>query len=157
MKVTHTIAAFFLCLISINSFAQTPQQQANLAKVERYLATFDQVLRASSTVKDIENLLSMTHESVRYVHPVHGVDFDKKTWGEAFIRQLNLKRYTKAKEDQIKIFNAISGKNHVAIEYAFGKIAPDGTWKINGHKDKDMMFSLFTFKDGKISLIKELY
>ncbi|MCJ8273995.1 MAG: hypothetical protein MJK04_31925 [Psychrosphaera sp.] len=157
MNLTRTIFMCFLCLFSINSFAGEPAQQSNVDKVKVYLAAFDQVLRATSTIEDIDTLLSMTHQSVKYQHPVHGVDYDKATWRAAFVRQLNLHRYTKSKTDKIKVFNAIGGKNHVAIQYAFGKITPAGAWEIYGNKDKDVMFSLFTFTDGKISLIKELY
>ena len=157
MNVMRIVAMCFIFLCSINALSEKSSKESNLSKVKSYLLAFDKVLRSSSTIEDIDFLMSKTHDSVRYVHSVHGVDFDKTTWRKAFLKQLNLHRYSKGPEDMIKIFNTISGKNHVAIEYAFGKKAPDGTWKINGQMDKDVMFSLFTFKDGKISLIKELY
>jgi hypothetical protein len=157
MNATRTVLLSFLCLFSIHSFAEEPSQPSNVDKVKSYLAAFDQVLRATSTIKDIDTLLSLTHESIRYQHPVHGVDFDKATWRAAFVRQLNLHRYTKGKSDKIEVFKAIGGKTHVAIQYAFGKVTTAGNWEIYGDKDKEVMFSLFTFKDGKISLITELY
>ena len=54
--------------------------------------------------------------------------------------------------NQIRILNSITGKNHIAIEYSHGVFQEHGEWeKTNNY------LATFSFTDGKLSLIKELW
>jgi hypothetical protein len=123
-----------------------------LAQIERYFAALDKVSRAGSTVEDVDALLSLTHENVRYIHVEYDADFSKADWREGFLRNLGRGAYTNGDQSEIRILNKILGKTHVAIEYSHGIVAEDGSWKKG-----EPYFALFGFTDGQISLVKEFW
>ncbi|BAJ03236.1 nuclear transport factor 2-like protein [Shewanella violacea] len=144
--------AVVLMLLSRPGFASQCDSDSQLAQVQSYFNAIDKIFRSGSTVEDIDNFLSLTHEKVQYVHTEYSANFNKKTWREAFLRQLNKGSYQNKEDNQARILNSIIGKNHAAIEYSYGMIQKDGSWKSG-----TAYFALFGFTDGKISLIKEYW
>ncbi|MCC2608055.1 hypothetical protein [Planctobacterium marinum] len=123
-----------------------------LQEAEKYFQALDRVAKRDSTQQDIDDLIGMMHDSVKYEHIEYGANFDKKTWAEAFTRQLKNGAYQNGPENEIRILNVIYGKSHAAIEYSHGLLMDDGTWQ----PDKKM-FALFGFTENKISLIREYW
>ena len=123
-----------------------------LQQVQSYFAALDKIAKEGSTPADIEALLALTHDDVRYIHVQYEADFTKDTWRKAFLRNLELGRYQKTDKNQIRILNSIAGKDHIAIEYSHGVINCNGEWE-----KTDNYLALFGFTDGKLSLIKELW
>jgi len=153
MSSTYKIGiAVILLLLSIQSFASQCDSDCQLEQVQSYFNAIDKIFRIGSNVEDIDNFLSLTHEEVKYVHTEYGANFNKKTWREAFLRQLKKGSYQDSKENEARILNSIFGKDHAAIEYSYGIIQKDGSWKPG-----TPYFALFGFTDGKISLIKEYW
>ncbi|WP_338294161.1 hypothetical protein [Planctobacterium marinum] len=123
-----------------------------LQQAEKYFQALDRVAKRGSTQQDIDNLIALMHDSVKYEHIEYGADFDKKAWAEAFARQLKKGAYQNGPENEIRILNVIYGKTHAAVEYSHGLRKEDGTWQ------PDMkMFALFGYTDNKISLIREYW
>ncbi len=153
MNQIFKISLGLVVLISFNTIrSEECAEECQLQQVQSYFSALDKVAKKGSTASDIEALLALTHDSVRYIHVQYEADFTKDTWREAFLRNLELGRYQKTEKNQIRILNSISGKDHIAIEYSHGEINSDGKWE-----KTDNYLALFGFTDGKISLIKELW
>jgi len=145
-KVGLVLTSLFL---SNTALATNCDSACQLVQVKSYFLALDEVGRKGSTTKDLDSFLALVHDDVNYIHVEYQANFTKKSWREAFLR--NLER-VKTKKNEARILNTIFGKNHVAVEYAHGVINSGGTWQSN-----DSRLALFGFKDGKISLIKELW
>ena len=146
-------------LLLVTSFGAVSEQQSiicdndcQLKQISNYFAALDNISRKGSTSQDIENLLDKMHDEVKYVHVEYQANFDKTTWRKAFLRNLNKGFYQRAANEEKRVLNKIFGKNHIAIEYANGKVLANGEWQ-----QEEPLLVLFGFKDGKISLIKELW
>ncbi|WP_448570051.1 hypothetical protein [Thalassotalea ganghwensis] len=146
-------------MLLVMSFSVVSKERANQCdskcqtkEIVNYFAALDNISRKGSTEKDIENLLSRMHDEVKYIHVEYQANFDKATWRKAFMRNLNKGAYQRAANEEKRVLNTIYGKNHVAIEYANGKVLANGEWQ----QDEPLLV-LFGFKEGKISLIKELW
>jgi len=144
--------AVILLLLSKQSFATQCDPDCQLEQVKSYFNAIDKIFRSGSTIEDIDNFLSLTHDKVQYVHTEYEANFNKKTWREAFLAQLTKGSYQDGKENEARVLNSIFGKNHAAIEYSYGIIQKDGSWK-----QGTPYFALFGFTNGKISLIKEYW
>jgi hypothetical protein len=110
------------------------------------------VAKKGSTSSDVDALLALTHDDVKYIHVQYEANFTKDTWRKAFLRNIELGRYQKTDKNQIRILNSIEGKNHIAIEYSHGVIQANGKWE-----KTNKYLAIFGFTDGKLSLIKELW
>jgi hypothetical protein len=110
------------------------------------------VSRKNSTLNDIDLLLALTHDDVKYIHVEYEANFTKELWRKAFIRNLERGAYQNNANNEMHVLNSIFGKNHVAIEYSHGVIQPNGTWE-----KTEPLLVVFGFTNGKISLIKELW
>jgi len=142
----------FLLILSSAALAKDCNEECQLAQVKAYFSALDKVSKKGSTVSDIDALLALTHDDIQYVHVEYQANFTKDTWRKAFLRNLDLGRYTKTEKNQIRILNSIPGKNHVAIEYSHGLIQENGEWK-----PTNKYLAIFAFKDSKLSLVKELW
>jgi hypothetical protein len=123
-----------------------------LDQVEIYFHALDKVFQKESTVADIDTLLSNLHEHVKYIHVEYEADFDKDAWRAAFIRNLERGAFNGEPERKTGILNVIHGTNHAAVEYSRGDVIPDGPWN-----KRESLLVLFTFRDGKIYRIEELW
>lgn len=139
-------------ILTNKSFAVECKSECQLEQVKLYFAALDKVARKGSTSNDIDALLELTHENVKYIHVEYEANFDKKTWRNAFLRNLELGRYQNTEENEKRILRSISGKNYLAVEYSRGIVHSDGSWS-----GSEPLLALFGFTDGKISLIKELW
>lgn len=142
----------FLVIFSNQTIAEDCNENCQLAQVKTYFSALDKISKAGSTTSDIEALLALTHEDVKYLHVEYQANFTKDTWRKAFERNLGLERYQKTEKNQIRILNSIKGNNHIAIEYSHGLIDDDGKWE-----PTNKYLALFGFKDGKIVLVRELW
>lgn len=148
-----------LCTVLLLGFPSQMNSERNdcpaecqLEQVNAYFRALDNVFQRGSTVADVDALLSILHERVRYVHTEYDADFGRDAWRTAFLGNLERGAYRNGPERQIGILTVIHGKNHVAVEYAHGEVLPDGTWE-----GGEPLLALFTFTDGKISRIEELW
>jgi len=153
MKKIFIITGILALLATTQTvFAKECDSSCQLQQVNAYFFALDKVSRKGSTAEDIEALLSLTHDDVKYIHVEYEANFTKETWREAFFRNLEKDSYQHTDKNQIQILQSIAGKNHLAVEYSHGVIQQDGQWKKSKQK-----LALFGFSDGKLSLIKELW
>ncbi|WP_395373627.1 hypothetical protein [Marinicella sp. W31] len=151
---------FFYCcsfalLFSTLSHAQEPRScddKCQLQQVNVYFAALTKVFRAGSTEQDVDALLANMHNSIKYIHVEYLAEFNKDSWRQAFLRNLNNGAYTRGPNDKMVILNTIHGKNHLAVEYVYDTQNESGSIE-RGNK----LFALFGLTDGKISLIQEYW
>lgn len=146
------IAIAILFIFSTSASAQNCNSQCQLTQIQAYFSGIDKISRKGSSAIDIETLLALTHDEVKYVHVAYDANFTKSAWRAAFLRNLERGAYRNTEKNEIRIMNKIFGQNYTAIEYSHGKIQLDGTWQ-----PTEPLLVLFGFTDGKISLIKELW
>jgi hypothetical protein len=145
--------AFFLSFPAPANVDRTDcPPQCQLEQVGAYFRALDEVFQEGSTIAEIDALFSILHEEVRYVHAAFEADFQREEWRAAFIGNLERGVYRNGPERQIGIMTAIHGKNAVAVEYSHGEVLSDGTWE-----SSEPLLAVFRFRDGKISLIEELW
>jgi hypothetical protein len=153
MKNILKAGFIFVCLGFTNtSMAENCDATCQLNLVNSYFSALDKVARKDSTHKDIDSLLSLTHENVKYIHVEYEANFSKNSWRKAFIRNLERGAYQNNKKNEMRILNSIAGKNYLAIEYSHGVIQADGSWQ-----KTEPLLVIFGFTDSKISLVKELW
>jgi len=141
------------CLILSNiTFAASCNSSCQLNQINSYFAALDKISRKGSNTEDIDNLLSLMHDDVKYIHVEYEANFDKSSWRKAFVRNLKRGAYQNTNNNEMRIINTIFGKNHIAIEYSHGVVQENNTWQ-----QTEPLLVIFGFKDGKISLIKELW
>ncbi|ATC97227.1 hypothetical protein [Pseudoalteromonas tunicata] len=139
-------------ILSKTTFAASCDSTCQLNQINSYFTALDKINRKGSTLNDIDSLLDLTHDDVKYIHVEYEANFTKESWRKAFLRNLERGAYQNSANNEMRIINTIFGKNHTAIEYSNGVIQQDGTWQ-----QTESLLVLFGFKDGKISLIKELW
>lgn len=153
MKFILIVGLVFTSFIASKPvLASNCDSSCQLAQINLYFSALDQVSRKSSSIKDIDSLLALTHDDVKYVHVEYEANFNKESWRKAFIRNLERGAYQNSTKDEKRVINRIFGKNHIAVEYAHGVIQPDGAWQQTKPR-----LAIFGFTNGKISLIKELW
>ena len=143
---------FTSCISSKHVLASSCDSTCQLTQINSYFSALDKVSRKNSSIKDIDSLLALTHDDVKYVHVEYEANFNKESWRKAFIRNLERGAYQNSSKNEKRVLNSIFGINHTAIEYSHGVIQPDGTWK-----QAEPRLVIFGFTNGKISLIKELW
>ena len=157
-RCTSTVLVFFLfaAVCSTSTFGQESNSPKTkmIKQANAYFAALDKVYVAGSTESDIDSLLDQMDKDVTYEHTNYQANFNRKTWKEAFSRNLRRGAYTKEKNQQTKITSSIPGKNYLAVEYAFGRVDDDGKWKAD---DERRYLVLFGFRNGKISSVRELW
>jgi len=149
LKIASILA---LLIVAKPTLAQACDSNCQLAQITAYFSALDKVARKGSTLADIDTLLALTHENVKYVHVEYQANFSKDTWRQAFISNLEKGSYQKTDKNQIRILEFIEGKDHIAVKYSHGVIQQDGKWQPTAP-----YLALFGFTDGKLSLIKELW
>jgi len=153
MKFILKIGFVLMCLFLANrAFAVSCDSTCQLNQINSYFAALDKVSRKNSNIKDIDLLLALTHDEVKYVHVEYEANFTKESWRKAFVRNLKRGAYQNSADNEMRVINTIFGKNHIAVEYSHGVIQQSGIWQ-----PTDSLLVIFGFKDGKISLIKELW
>jgi hypothetical protein len=153
MKYFLTIV-FSLTSLILSNFANASNcdSSCQIDQIKSYFSALDKISRENSTVNDIDYLLSLMHDDVKYVHVEYEANFNKESWRKAFNRNLNRGAYKNTDKNEMRVLNSISGKNYLAIEYSHGVIQEDGTWQ-----QTEPLLVLFGFTEGKISLVKELW
>ncbi|MCG7561337.1 MULTISPECIES: hypothetical protein [Pseudoalteromonas] len=126
--------------------------QCQLSKVNQYFDALDTVSYKGSTVANIDALIGLMHDEVKYEHVEYLANFDKASWRRAFLRNYESGRYDSDTNREIRVLRTIPGKNHIAVEYAYGFNQADGSWQ-----QQEPRLAVFGFKEGKISLIRELW
>jgi hypothetical protein len=144
--------AFTSLLASKSTLAANCDSNCQLSLINSYFSALDRVSRKNSTINDIDSLLALTHDDVKYIHVEYEANFTKGLWRKAFIRNLERGAYQNSTNNEMRVVNTIFGKNHMAIEYSHGVIQPNGTWN-----PTEPLLVIFGFTNGKISLIKELW
>jgi len=153
MKFILIVGFIFTSFITSKpTLAANCDSTCQLEQINSYFSALDIVSRKNSSINDIDSLLALTHDAVKYIHVEYQANFTKKSWRKAFIRNLDRGAYQNSPKNEIRVLNTIFGKNHTAIEYSNGVIQPDGTWK-----PTEPLLIIFGFNNGKISLIKELW
>jgi len=145
------VALVYLTFTSTTS-ASSCDARCQLDLVNSYFKALDKVARKGSSSADIDVLLNVTHDNVKYSHVEYEANFNKDSWRKAFIRNLERGAYQNNDSNEIRVLNSISGKNYTAIEYSHGVIQADGMWQ-----PTEPLLVIFGFTDSKISLVKELW
>lgn len=152
MKPGRLLLAAAILLISIESRAEDCSADCQLVRVREYFVHLDAVLRKGSTVADIDALFRLFDESVRYEHLEYDASFDRESWRNAFIRNLENGSY-KGEKDRIRVLRSIHGGSHLAVEYAYGSEDAAGDWIQEG----DGLLVLFGFNGDRIVLVREYW
>ncbi len=146
------LIGFSFLVLSNLTVADECLKSCQLEQVKAYFSALENVAKKGSSPSDIDALLDLTHDDVKYIHVEYQANFNKDTWRKAFLRNLKLGRYQNSDKHQTRILNSIAGKNHLAIEYSHGLIQENGNWE-----ETDKYLAIFGFTDGKLSLIQELW
>ena len=125
----NVITCLSFIILSYSSMAKDCDEYCQLEQVKAYFFALDKVAKKGSTSSDVDALLALTHDDVKYIHVQYEENFTKDTWRKAFLRNIELGRYQKTDKNQIRILNSIEGKNHIAIEYSHGVIQANGKWE----------------------------
>ena len=153
MKYILILVLIFAGLVSSKAtLASDCDSTCQLAQINSYFSALDKVSLKNSTINDIDSLLALTHDDVKYIHVEYEANFTKELWRKAFIRNLERGAYQNSSKNEMRVLKSIFGKNHTAIEYSHGVIQSDGTWQ-----QTEPLLVVFAFTNGKISLIKELW
>ena len=153
MKFVLKIGLVLTCVILSNTtFAASCDSSCQLNQINSYFTALDKISRQGSSIDDIDSLLSIMHDDVKYIHVEYEANFNKVSWRKAFIRNLMRGDYQNTNNNEMRIIKTIMGKNHIAIEYSHGVIQENNTWQ-----QTEPLLVIFGFKGGKISLIKELW
>ena len=139
-------------VLSKTTLAANCESTFQLDQINSYFSALGKIGRKNSNIQDIDSLLAITHDEVKYIHVEYEANFTKKSWRNAFLRNLERGAYQNSAKNEVRVLNTIFGKNHTAVEYAHGVTQPDGTWK-----KTEPLLVIFGFTSGKISLIKELW
>jgi hypothetical protein len=154
--VMKYILSFWLILMSLvfskTTLATNCESSCQLDQINLYFSALNTISRKNSNINDIDSLLALTHDDVKYIHVEYEANFTKESWRKAFIRNLERGAYQKTEKNEMRVIKTIFGKNHTAIEYSHGVIKQDGTWQ-----HTEPLLVIFGFTNGKISLIKELW
>lgn len=146
------VILFTLTIFPKIAVAENCDAKCQLSQINAYFSALDKVSRKGSSVEDIDALLSLTDDTVNYVHVEYQANFTKESWRKAFKRNLARGAYQNSDKNEMRILNHIVGKNHTAIEYSHGVVQADGTWQ-----PTEPLLVVFGFTNGKISLLKELW
>ncbi|MFC3096147.1 nuclear transport factor 2 family protein [Alteromonas sediminis] len=152
MHLTRFTTVILLFVLPSISWASSCPSSCQLDQIKTYFSALDKISRHGSTIEDVDAFLALMHSDVNYVHVEYHANFDKASWRKAFIRNLERGAYQNTEKHEKRIIKRIFGKNHVAIEYAHGVVLENGSWQ-----PTEPLLVLFGFKDGKISLVKELW
>jgi len=152
MKRVFLFLSILVALFTQRVSAKECDTACQIQQVNAYFSALDAVAKSTSTEADIDHLLSLMHDDVKYIHVEYDAHFDKTSWRKAFMRNLSLGRYDNTERNLIKVLNTIPGKNHIAVEYSHGLIDVKGDWQ-----PTDKYLAVFGFKDGRLALIKELW
>jgi len=156
MKITVTSAVLvgISCLLSFDAIAENDQKVPQVPEpISSYFERLDTVARTGSTKGDIEKLLSLMTEDVRYVHSNYQANFDLASWRAAFYRRHDNNGYSEPDESCTKITNSIAGRSHNAIEYIQGENKSGTCTAIDGQ----LKLVIFSLDDEKIQRIEELW
>jgi hypothetical protein len=145
------LALALLALAPAPATADDCASDCMLQAVEAYFGALDEVSRRGSGVDDVDSLLELLDENVRYVHVEYEADFSRSEWRDAFVRNLQRGAYANGPQDETRILRSIPGKRHLAVEYSHG-VVRNGVWEAG-----DSYLALFEFAEGRISLVKELW
>ena len=126
LKIGFSLTCLFLSNLAIASNCDSTCQ---LEQIKLYFSALDKVSRKDSSISDIDYLLALMHDDVKYIHVEYEANFNKGSWRKAFIRNLKRGAYQNTTKNEKRIINSILGKNHIAIEYSHGVTQEDGTWQ----------------------------
>lgn len=121
--------------------------------IRSYFERLDAVARTGSTKDDIEKLLSLMTDDVRYVHGNYQANFNLVSWRAAFYRIYDNNGYAAPEQSCTKITNSIAGKSHYAIEYTAGE-NQSGTCVAT---DQPLKLIIFSLNGEHIQRIEELW
>ena len=119
MKFIFKIILLLWCFtLPSKAYALDCDSNCQLKQINAYFSALDVIGRKGSSIEDIDELLSLTHDDVKYIHVEYQANFTKQSWRKAFIRNLKRGAYQKSKENEMRILKTIFGKNYIAIEYS---------------------------------------
>lgn len=95
LKIGLVITSLLLANITL---AASCDPTCQLSQINSYFAALDKVSRKDSSIKDIDSLLALTHDDVKYIHVEYEANFTKESWRNAFIRNLERGAYQKSKK-----------------------------------------------------------
>lgn len=133
----------------------SPARSASEVPVEirNYFSAIEIIFRRGSDEEDVERLFELVSEDVRYVHESYEAEFERGPWREAFLRNVGSGSYREPADFCITLTNFIPGNGFAAVEYEYGRTESDRcVSRQDGRK-----LALFATRDGKISLIQELW
>ena len=129
---------FFLPFLSLAS---------NFELAEKFITLTDATKVKGATAKDIESVLNLLSDEMRYQHSNYGADLTKAQFVEGLVNYMGV-----ADAMESKIIDKISGSNAIAVSFI-------STTVINGKTEVDEkpLMRVFEFNQDKITLVKEYW
>lgn len=117
--------------------------------VKQFVAQQDKI----ANEQELKILAGLLHESFRYYHPHFSINYSKDKWLDAMRLKFKHKPQTRFVNTQIITVN-------YALNAAYVQQQSDWEQEVNGKwfaRNTSKIVSLFEFKDGKISAIREYW
>ena len=140
-------------ILSAHDPDKTHQGAEAPAIIHAYFEHLNRIFRSGSTMADVEALLALCNENIRYIHKEYEAEFNRTTWRQAFERHMQAGRYQGPADHCSTITLCIPGKGYFAIEYFYGK-TKEGQCQ---PKDSKRLLAIFKIENDKISQIEELW
>lgn len=121
---------------------------SNLELAEKFIRLTDATKVTGATAKDIESVLSLLSDEMRYQHPNYGADLTKAQFVEGLVNYMGV-----ADAMESKVIDNISGSNAITVSFISTTVV-NGKTKV----DEKPLMRLFEFnQDNKITLVKEYW
>jgi hypothetical protein len=96
--------------LSKTTLAANCESTCQLDQINSYFSALDKIGRKNSNIQDIDSLLAITHDEVKYIHVEYEANFTKKSWRNAFLRNLERGAYQNSAKNEVRVLNTIFGK-----------------------------------------------
>jgi hypothetical protein len=151
------ITLFLSCLLALlafnPSYAQevTPEHKDSLnAMVDAYYQINVRIFQEGSTIDDIAEIFALFTDDFEYIHPRYGGTYSRQVLYDGYARNQRNGGYDGSVVD-IKVLTRIVGLNAVVTQKVFMQK------EVEEIVAGEPQMTLFEFRDGKISRIREYW
>ena len=151
--MTHRLVYILVSTIIVLCSAPISAKNAlEKSEMEKLVRLFIQSQDALQTHDDIVSLSKVLHDDFEYNHAHYAIRLSKKTWQDTLLEQVNT-RQTRDTYTQI---------NHISYAYNAAFVQQSSKWqqRVNNQwyqRQSNTISTLFEFKEGKISAIREYW
>lgn len=147
------IFALLLCvtLIRTVSAQEYCDSQCQRSLIDDYYSKINQAVQRHSTEEHIDTFLATLHDDVVYLHDEYEAEFNKSTWRQAFLRQMERGSYANTTQASTLVKSVIHGYQTAAVEFV-SRYAENDDSALTASPPR---LAIFKFKDNKIVFIQD--